>query len=618
MDGAYAELSCTACRRLKRKCSKDLPTCALCKRVRRRCGEWPLKSLLPHPDAGDRQSVISKTTILGLLARSALLLKLAGLTPMSAEYPTPTSSPDGQLERQGSWPQSDPSKSPRIPSFNQLASFASLSQRNEVPPSLKPKQLAPDHFAKKFPVWWYLDSIGSKGMTMTIPTDLEWLEVATFAVETDQARLIADRYFETAHSWLPTISQTRLRRTLTGTSTACEPADLAALIVAMDLLSESEVLSRSISEQLSAEEHVAPGDLHRSRGGIYRSLKAVLSALEERGQFTTNFLGAQVLTAAYEMGQALYPAAYFTVGACVRICHTMGLHNRRLATQLRARTDTWNETEERRRLWWSSIVLDRMVSVGFMYRPLAVPSIPPNEIIPGNDDMWDAGDLSASPVLIMSIESQTKVSPFARTCQAAHLLGRVCDHVNEHNDPTDIDFHFQEARSIQRAGEALLNMVREEMRSDGTAAHRLFGAMGLCCSALLSIYGVHSCIEIDPMESTGRNRGARVEMQQMGLDGYRRIASIILEFAGDIHSAPIEKVSPLVLHCVYEAACCYAWIFRENGSESQLAGLQGLRMLLKAVEPRWPVAGESLQCSRPCWQRRNGKSSIEHTDADCV
>ena len=33
-----AELSCTACRRLKRKCSKELPSCSLCKRVRRRCG----------------------------------------------------------------------------------------------------------------------------------------------------------------------------------------------------------------------------------------------------------------------------------------------------------------------------------------------------------------------------------------------------------------------------------------------------------------------------------------------------------------------------------------------------------------------------------------------------
>lgn len=329
-----------------------------------------------------------------------------------------------------------------------------------------------------------------------------------------------------------------------------------------------------------------------SKGNVYQSLKAALAACEQKGQLTTDFLAAEVLTAVYEIGQGLYPAAYFTIGACVRACHTMGLHNRKYATQLRVNADTWNETEERRRLWWMSIILDRFITVGFMFRPLAVSSIPANEIIPGDDEAWDSGKLSVNPVLIMSIESQTKVSPFARACQAAHLLGRVCDHVNEHSDPADIDFHFQEAASIQRAGEALLEMLREEVRASDDSAYKYFSAMGLCCSALIAIYGTHSCIEIDPVESSGRNRGIRLEMQQKGIDGYQRTAAIVAEFANDVRAAPLDKVSPLVLNCLYEAGASFAWIFRENGSEAQMACLQDIRALLRILEPRWAVAGE--------------------------
>lgn len=432
---------------------------------------------------------------------------------------------------------------------------------------------------------------------MTLPSDLLWLDIAAFEVTIDQARLIAERYFDTTHSWLKTISKVRIRRALNSAMALCDSADFTALIVAMDLLSASDVISRAFAEE-ELSLHETPYRSDSSRHAVYQSLKSVLSACEQRGQLSTNYLAAQVLTAAYEVGQGLYPAAYFTVGASVRTCQTVGLHNRRFATQLNSKVQTWNETEERRRLWWTSITLDRLVSVGFLFRPMAAPSIPPNEIIPGDDELWDEGEISVNPVLIMSIESQTTVSPFARMCQAAHILGRVCDHVNEHADPADIDFHFQEAISIMRAGEALLEMVREELRSSDTSGHKFFSAMALCCSALLSIYGTHCCIEVDPVESSGRNRGARLEMQQKGIDGYRRIADVILEFASDVHAAPVEKLSPFVLQCLYEAGCSFAWIYRENGSERQLAGLQGIRTVLGTIEPRWAVAGKFVKARK--------------------
>lgn len=37
---ASSEVACTACRRLKRKCTRQLPQCSLCQRAKRRC-EYP-------------------------------------------------------------------------------------------------------------------------------------------------------------------------------------------------------------------------------------------------------------------------------------------------------------------------------------------------------------------------------------------------------------------------------------------------------------------------------------------------------------------------------------------------------------------------------------------------
>lgn len=509
------------------------------------------------------------------------------------DYPTPTSSPDRQNENTELWSRATSTRSPQIPGFNELTSFALLRGSDDASPQRRfkrPRTMVP---GAKLSAAWYLDSVGSRGTDMPIPTDLLWADIATFNVTIDEARLVIDRHLDTTHSWLPVVSKIRLKRLLSGAPALCEAADFAALIVAMDLLAGSHVIGRATADRTAAEKHdEGEDDTNVGPNDTYQSLKAVLAACEQKGLFSTNFLAAQVLTAAHETAQGLYPASYFTVGACVRLCHTFGLHNRRYATQLQSRVDTWNETEERRRLWWASIALDRLVSVGFLFRPLAVPSIPPNEIIPGEDHTWDEGNISASPVLIMSIESQASVSPFARTCQAAHLLGRVCDHVNEHIDPTDVDFHFQEATAIQRAGEALLEMIRDELRSSSVPKYKLFSAMALSCSGLLSIYGTHSCIEIDPIESSGRNRGARLEMQRAAIDGYQRVAGIIAEFASDVREAPTDVVSPFVLQCLYEAGCSFAWIYRENGSETQLASLQQIRALLRMLEARWAVAGE--------------------------
>lgn len=140
----------------------------------------------------------------------------------------------------------------------------------------------------------------------------------------------------------------------------------------------------------------------------YRKTKTALFALEQSAMFSTNSLAAQALMALHEIGHGIFPAAYLTVSSLARLFIALGLHDRKKATQILPRPsknrkscrlqecsdlslDTWMETEERRRLWWAVLILDRYVHIGLRFRPLCTPKIPPDEILPARDASWDDG-----------------------------------------------------------------------------------------------------------------------------------------------------------------------------------------------------------------------------------
>lgn len=256
--------------------------------------------------------------------------------------------------------------------------------------------------------------------------------------------------------------------------------------------------------------------------------------------------------------------------------------------------------------FWATLTLDRYIHIGFLHRPLAIPYIDPDEIIPAHDDEWDKGELTVNPLLVMSIDAQTAVSPYARLCQAAHLLGRVCQHVNEHQNPSDPQFHFQEAYSIERAVRALLSMLQQEaVDTSPERRHHLFGSIGLCCSALHAFYEMHSCIEqhgTPAGSNTGHNTGSRIELQAIAIDGYKRTADIVRNLTVEVHRSidvhGVGAVSPFITHSLYQAAGIYAWRAAETGNETYVAYLDQIRQLLKVIQLKWQVAGESSLQSR--------------------
>ena len=74
-------------------------------------------------------------------------------------------------------------------------------------------------------------------------------------------------------------------------------------------------------------------------------------------------LQAGILIAIYELGQAIYPAAYLTVGACARFGLGLAINTLSKAPPGGVDERSWNEIEEKQRVWWAVLLLDRLVQI---------------------------------------------------------------------------------------------------------------------------------------------------------------------------------------------------------------------------------------------------------------
>lgn len=70
------------------------------------------------------------------------------------------------------------------------------------------------------------------------------------------------------------------------------------------------------------------------RTDMYALVKQGCSEAEQKNVVSVKLLQAFLLVALYEIGNAIYPAAYFTIGHCARLGYAMGIHSRLNAPQM--------------------------------------------------------------------------------------------------------------------------------------------------------------------------------------------------------------------------------------------------------------------------------------------
>jgi Fungal specific transcription factor domain len=150
---------------------------------------------------------------------------------------------------------------------------------------------------------------------------------------------MAEAYFDSIHHRITIMSKKRFFDQLP-TLFARPKADYIALCLCMHL----------IQQQPSAL-----GDSMQS--SIYVNVKSIMGMLTATAAHSLDIVQCWVLITMYEMGHALHPAASMSLAACAKLARSIGLHRRH--TGLGEGEATGIEFEERKRVWWAVVNLER-------------------------------------------------------------------------------------------------------------------------------------------------------------------------------------------------------------------------------------------------------------------
>ncbi|KAI9726662.1 MAG: hypothetical protein M1834_008975 [Cirrosporium novae-zelandiae] len=525
-----APQACTSCRKQKRKCDKALPACALCTRLKRECDYFDTSSAGSSDDLTFLRQKVQE-----------LEQRLNGVNGNS----TPSTN--------GNTPDS----------LQLLSNYSGDSSLDDFIKSC----LAPDAELSPMNVF-FLDSWAFKEgeLSINMPKPHVPPEILMNLGYSGDMQALVELYFSNIHTWFPIVSKKRLSQTMSNPTREPGP-DMILLFLCMKLVTT-----------------YLPLDEQDTRIPLYWTTKQYFSIVESSGVFSVRIVQATLLIAIYEIGHCIYPAAYLTVGAAARLGHAIGLHDRKNAPQMLKRPISWTEYEEARRTWWGVVILERYVNSGALGRPLATEEPLQDDMLPSDDNLWDQGEMNPAGPLYVSSDSNIPASTFARTCQAAHILGRVLRHRNDQS--LDCSYRLAEALQLIRTVEALQVLLNDEST---TAPQRMSTAVAICYSAFEGICDPYSC------GKDGRYGIEQIELQKAALEGLKNASRGIFEFIRRLRQSfafDLAAISPLILDCVYASAATHAWIVTENGDPECLSCYNEEKDFLGLISTRWRAADQ--------------------------
>jgi len=231
----------------------------------------------------------------------------------------------------------------------------------------------------------------------------------------------------------------------------------------------------------------------------------------------------------------------------------------------------------------------RYVHLGLPGHALATEDPFHNEVLPADDAQFDRAEMAGSEPLYVGSPTSIKAGPFARACQAAHLVGKVVALLNDLLQ--EAEGRFTRALQIHRTLTAFIRVLQQESTSSPEAYAT---PMALAYSALIAL--------CDPFCCTESNRGAHTveeaELQTVCITGIKTVADEIADFALQLRPSMNLRpaaISPLIGHCLYMATITFAWRVYEGEEPVPIDAYRLLRSGLSALNGRWAVGGEYLQ-----------------------
>jgi Fungal specific transcription factor domain len=165
--------------------------------------------------------------------------------------------------------------------------------------------------------------------------------VLQFVGDINEVVTHASTYFETVHTWMPIVSKKRFY------DHHLQPmfhhhGDFTLLLLSMKLITS-----------------MLPNELANPRTPAYNAAKHFYLEIEASGMMSIQVLQAGLLLSLYELGHAIYPSAYLSIGACARYAYALGINKD--AKVHATKVLTLVELEENKRVLWGIVILDRFV-----------------------------------------------------------------------------------------------------------------------------------------------------------------------------------------------------------------------------------------------------------------
>lgn len=194
------------------------------------------------------------------------------------------------------------------------------------------------------------------------------------------------------------------------------------------------------------------------------------------------------------------------------------------------------------------------------------------------------------------------LGPFARTCQAAHMLGAVLTHIDSarraaggYRERLLEALRFHEAFAVM--DKSLAPFISGAQRP-GLEGYAYYPAMAICCSARLLLSHQHGCNEPDA-DAEEERVVLQTQVHTPSIRAIESMASTTVpvmarDVARCVASSDVRpSVSPLLAHCMYSSATSCAWLIREDHERAMYVALHHAVSGLSAMQAEWALACRS-------------------------
>lgn len=366
-------------------------------------------------------------------------------------------------------------------------------------------------------------------------------------------------YFAVTHPWMPFLSRTAFMERILNPLGSAWPWNIV-LLAAMKLLT-------------TAPSGPTP------RSTFYTTLKANVAAAVDSGLLELRIFQAMLLIAAYEMGHGIYPAAYMTVGTCFRYGNALGLGR---SIEKGAGCPRSNiEVEEQRRSWWTVLLLDKYLSLSLTDRRPAATCPGQDATLPADDALWDMAEQTEVSPHRLSEPLSAAMGRFCLTAQAAILLERILQNINDRSSPEE--FHEQEAKTLDDTAAALTSVALQEARMRGMTV----------CSPITACYSARLLLH-DPERAASRPQRQPHDHTLNGSPVESEIAAVMLKIARTACTSSRcgeEEYTPFCFDALYRSGVFFARRYRSAKSHADLEAFESIKEMLGIVNSRWMVAG---------------------------